>query len=177
MSGVCRLLVEYCVCILCCRVTPTSCSLSFFTLRYPKDLRLTYEIVGRAGHVTYSEVRGYLKKRVFIESSPTITPVIFVLSATYGITPTGRKFRLDNITKQLEQIVAIEHGIRQGLKPQPDQLQLLRSKSYLQEQREVFQKMPISFVDVSIKLQYLADQGGHVLKLDKNTFDPNFIFG
>jgi hypothetical protein len=144
---------------------------------YPKDLRIDYEIVGRAGKCTYSEVRGFLKKRVFIQSSPTITPIVFVLSATYGITPTGRKFRLDFITKQLRLIESIEHGIRQGLRPQVDQMQLLRQKDYFKEQREVFLNLPIAFVDVSMKMQVLCDKGGHVLIIDKNTFDPNKVFG
>eukprot|EP01034_Spumella_vulgaris_P024630 gene24630-30998_t len=69
---------------------------------YPKDLRLSFEIVGRSGSVTNSELRGYLRKKLQIKCSPTVAPLIFVVSATYGITPTGRRDRLDFIRSQLK---------------------------------------------------------------------------
>jgi hypothetical protein len=70
---------------------------------------------------------------VFIQSSPTVKPIIFVglfhyivilfditsiyilVSATYGITPTGKKARLDWINRQLITIQGIEHIKRQGI--------------------------------------------------------------
>ena len=45
---------------------------------YPKDLRISFEVSGRAGSVKYSEVRGHLRKRIFIQSSPTVAPLIYV---------------------------------------------------------------------------------------------------
>lgn len=45
---------------------------------YLKELRIQYEICGVKGAVTVPEVRGFLRKRLIIQSSPTIKPLIFV---------------------------------------------------------------------------------------------------
>lgn len=76
---------------------------------YTKDLRLQYEICGRAGQVTHTEVRGFLTKKLHIQQSPTVAPLIYVVSATYGVTPTARRDRLDLIQKMLRKIEYIEH--------------------------------------------------------------------
>lgn len=44
---------------------------------YMKELRIQYEICGVKGSVTVSEVRGFLRKKLVIQSSPTIKPLIF----------------------------------------------------------------------------------------------------
>jgi len=50
-------------------------------------------------------------------------------------------------------------------------------KKELVEEKELFSTLPTSFVDVSVKMQILADKGGIALFLDKETFDPNAVFG
>ena len=76
---------------------------------YPKDLRIQYEICGRSGSVVFSEVRGHLRKRLLIQVAPVVAPLIFVQSATYGITPTSRRVMLDKIALQIARIIALEH--------------------------------------------------------------------
>lgn len=44
---------------------------------YMKELRIQYEICGVKGSVTVFEVRGFLRKKLIIQSSPTIKPLIF----------------------------------------------------------------------------------------------------
>ena len=48
---------------------------------YMKELRIQYEICGVKGSVTVSEVRGFLRKKLLIQSSPTIKPLIFAGSS------------------------------------------------------------------------------------------------
>ena len=95
---------------------------------YPKDLRIKYEVCGRTGSVTYNELRGYLRKKVLIQTSPTVAPLIFVVSATYGITPTGRRDRLNFINRQLREIESIEHKKRQGLIISGDEVIIIKKK-------------------------------------------------
>ena len=122
-------------------------------------------------------MRGHLRKRVFISSSPTVAPIIYVQTATYGITPTARRDRLDYINKQLKKVAYIEHRIREGFRCQAEDVKLFKSKKDLVAQKELFMNLPTNFIDISVKLQKIADKGGIALLLDKLTFDPNFTFG
>jgi len=54
---------------------------------------------------------------------------------------------------------------------------LFKSKGHLLHMREVFRSLPTAFVDVSIKMQQIADDGGMALFLNKDEFDPNAAFG
>lgn len=144
---------------------------------YPKDLRICFEIVGRSGCVTNSELRGHLRKKLSIQCSPTVQPLIFVLTATYGITPTARRDRLQFIARELRAIEAIEHKARQGIVAKGEELKQLRKKPKLLEQREMFQNAKINFIEVSLKLQKIVDKSGICVHLSSANFDPNFTFG
>ena len=71
--------------------------------------------MGREGSIKYSEVRGHLKKRLLIQSSPKVAPIMYVASATYGLTPTARRGRLEAINRELREVTSIEHRIREGM--------------------------------------------------------------
>lgn len=144
---------------------------------YTKDLRIEFEIVGRSGELLYSEIRGQLTKRLMLQTSPCVSPIMNIQVAFYGITPTARKDRLDFIAKQLRRIDMIEHRRRQGLPIQPEDIMLLRNRGLLLEQRTIYQNAPTKFIDVTEKVQRLADKGKFRLLLDKDTFDPNEVFG
>lgn len=144
---------------------------------YTKDLRVQYEMTGRWGKDVYDEDgRGYLKRRVLIETSPTIAPLILVQSAFYGVTPTGRKDHVAHIKRELRKIYAIETKIKLGMIISPDEMFFLRKKEALEEEKRIFQNIPINFIDISKKVQTLADEGGSCLFIDKKTFDPNSSF-
>jgi len=81
---------------------------------HTQDLRISFEVLGREGSITYGEVRGHLKKRLLIQSSPKVAPIIIVSAATYGLTPTARRDRLEAISKELKKVAYIEHRIREG---------------------------------------------------------------
>jgi len=49
-----------------------------------------------------------------------------------------------------------------GLVIQPDEVALFKSKGHLLHMREVFRSLPTAFVDVSIKMQQIADDGAFV---------------
>ena len=149
----------------------------YTTTGYPKDLRIAYEVRGRKGSVNYAEVRGHLRKRVFISASPTVAPIIYVQTATYGITPTARRDHLEKLNKKLKKIAYLEHRIREGFKIQAEDMKLFRSKKEIMNEKDLFLSLPTKFIDISIKLQILADKGGIRLFLDRNTFDPNALFG
>jgi hypothetical protein len=144
---------------------------------YVKDLRIRFEIMGRKGSIKYPENRGHLLKKISIMSSPTITPLIYVLSATYGITPTARKDRLDYLHKQLTKIQYLEHRKREGIPLTPEEFLLVKQKSTFQKQKEQFLNADIKFIDISQKLQKIADNGKNRLFLDPKSFDCNAIFG
>jgi hypothetical protein len=144
---------------------------------YTKDLRIEFEIVGRSGQLIYSEIRGHLTKRLMLQTSPCVAPILYIQSAFYGITPSSRKDRLDFIAKQLKRIDMIDHRRVQGLPVQPEDILFLRNRGLLLEQRTIYQNAPTKFIDVSEKLQRLADKGRYQLHLDKDSFDPNTVFG
>jgi len=144
---------------------------------YPKDLRIHFEICGRSGELINDEIRGHLIKRMHLEFSPTIKPLIFVMSATYGITPTGRKTRMLEIRTLRKRIEAIEHRQSNGQAPSRDDLQLLYKKAELQSDFELLRDAEVGFVDIRDKVQRLADMGGHILEFHKDRFDVNAAFG
>lgn len=143
---------------------------------YTKDLRVRYEVCGRFASETYDEIRGHLRRRVFIEQAPSIAPVIIITSAFYGITPTGRKDYLESINKELRKCHAIQHKISTGMIPTPAELQQLKKYNTLEQEKEAFQKAPTLFLDVTDKMQKIADAAGLNLILEKGKFDPNKIF-
>ena len=78
--------------------------------------------------IIISEIRGFLRKKVHIQTSPTVAPLIFVASATYGITPTGKRDRLDVISRKIKEIEAVEHKRRQGLILTPEEVIFIKNK-------------------------------------------------
>ena len=144
---------------------------------YPKDLRIQFEVCGRSGEMINDEIRGHLIKRVHLEFSPTIKPLIFVLSATYGITPTGRKTRMDELRRSIKKIETIEHRKANGQHPNQEELKLLLQKDTMKSDFELLRDAEIGFVDIRDKVQRLADQGGHILEWHKDRFDANAAFG
>jgi hypothetical protein len=144
---------------------------------YPKDLRINFEICGRSGELINDEIRGHLIKRMHLEFSPTIKPLIFVMSATYGITPTGRKTRMLEIRSLTKRIEAIEHRKANGQMPSRDDMALLNKKDELKSDFELLRDAEVGFVDIRDKVQRLADMGGHILEFHKDRFDANAAFG
>lgn len=60
---------------------------------------------------------------------------------------------------------------------QPNEIVLFKSKKFWLAQKELFTTLPTVFIDVSVKMQHLADIGGIALLLEKDSFDANEIFG
>jgi hypothetical protein len=144
---------------------------------YPKDLRIQYEVGGRSANETYDTINGFLRRRVFLESSPTVQPLIFVTSAYYGVTPTGRRDHLHNLDKKMRIITQIEHRIAEGMVVRPMDLLYLKNKDKIVAEKKIFQNLECKFVDVTTKMQTICDGGGFKLFLDKKKFDPNYLFG
>lgn len=144
---------------------------------YPKDLRISFEVCGRSGEIIEDELRGFLKKRIHIEFAPTIKPLIFVSSATYGVTPGGRRVRMEQLSLLLREIGSIEHRKANGHMPRSHEMELLRRKEEIERDQKRLRDADISFVDIRDKMQRLCDASGPQILLHKDRFDPNASFG
>ena len=144
---------------------------------YPKDLRIRFEIAGREGEVLCDEMRGFLRQRCQIEYAPTIQPLIFCKQATWGISPTGRKMRLEQITYLTRKIAAIEHRQANGQPPSREEKPLLDKKAALVQEREGLLTAEPIFLDIREKIQRICDKAGRHFLLHKDRFDPNYQFG
>lgn len=144
---------------------------------YPKDLRIAFEVCGRSGEIIEDELRGFLKRRIHIEFTPTIKPLIFVSSATYGVTPSGRRVRIDQLSGILKTIGSIEHRKANGRMPKAEEMDLLRKKDKVEADLKALRDSDINFVDIRDKMQRLCDASGAHILLHKDRFDPNGSFG
>lgn len=144
---------------------------------YPKDLRIRFEIGGREGTVLCDEMRGLLRQKCQIEYAPTICPLIFCSAATYGISASGRRVRLEQITVLLRKIAAIEHRQRNGAPPTAQENKLMVRKLALEQEKLDWQAATVGFIDIREKVQRLCDKAGRHFFLHKDRFDPNASFG
>jgi len=139
---------------------------------YPKDLHVEYDIAGRVGREVYPESHGHLERYARIDTTPVINPLIFVESATYGLTVSGQRERMYKLGKQLAVISAIEHRKSLGMLVQAEEIKYISKKEEIIEDRRLFKEMELAFFDVTDKMQKISDkQGGAVLRLDKKLFN------
>lgn len=125
---------------------------------YTKDLRIEYEVSGRHGTIIRDEFRGHLKKRIFLEEAPTVAPLIMVQSATYGITPTGRREQLRVLEKLVGQVRLLEHKQDQGVLLTDEELDFIRRrKQPLEAELENLRTAPVAFFDVTRYLFLIVD--------------------
>lgn len=144
---------------------------------YPKDLRIAYEILGRTGSEVYDVRRGVLTRRVHIDPVPVVAPLVFVGSAFYGVTPTGRKAKLDEVSRVLRQIYRIEHRLSDGIAVSIEEQDLLLLKDDMLDLRTGLQNQPTAFKGVTDILQLLVEkEGGMSVRIDSGT-DLNQLFG
>jgi len=134
---------------------------------YPKDLRIKFDIAGRSGEVLCDEMRGFLRQRCQIEYAPTIQPLIFCRAATFGISPSGRKMRLDQVVLLLRRISAVEHRQANGSSATAAEKKLLAQKHELVQERHDLQTAVTSFIDVREKVQRMCDKAGRCFELNK----------
>lgn len=145
---------------------------------YVKDLLVEYDISGRSGTATVAEMRGRLKTELNIETSPVVSPLIFIESASYGISIQGKAEWLKYLNGLISKASFIEHRKSMRLPIKTSEARLLHKKNDLIRERDALLEATPICVDVSKKVQRLAEQqGGLILKLDRKTFDPNFVFG
>jgi hypothetical protein len=145
---------------------------------YTKDLRIEYEIFGRTGRIERDELHGHLKRRVFIEESPIVSPLIMVESCTYGITPFGKRDKIRSLEREIFDIKAFEHKLLQGeILSVEDAHRIKNKKQPLIDELTMLRNAPTTFLNVTSKMQTIADLSGTSLLLDKLNFDPNAVFG
>lgn len=145
---------------------------------YPKDLIIEYDIDGQSSIVTLDVGSGYLRssRDVCIKKLAVISPLIFVESAFYGVTPTGRKEKLAELSRLLSTIDVIEYRMRLGLPVSEADTSLKRRKSAIQEEQVTVRNLETSFIDISSALQKSLEQTIFFLDMAKESFDPNKAF-
>lgn len=146
---------------------------------YPKDLLCEYEISGFRGVEKWPERHGHLVKTGKLQTTPIINPLIFVENATYGMTLSGRRERIQMLNKELGKIAAIKHRRSMGMLVQASEIKYLKMEDSLKADKKMFQEMELKHIDISFKLQRIIDIGGGAeLRLEKGgRFDPNAHFG
>lgn len=144
---------------------------------YPKELRLEYELRGRSGIEIRTEAQGHLTKPLYLEAKPVISPIIFITSATYGMTPTGRNERLLAINKLLSRADITARKLNAGELTRKEDRKILRNKAALLAEKKLLNAAPTSFFEVTAKVQQLITHGGMSLLLERAVFDCNAVFG
>jgi hypothetical protein len=141
---------------------------------YTKDLYIEFDVNGRTGYITGVESEHHLKSDMIIETTPLLSPLIFIESATYGITPWGKQDYLKHLSQQLQRIHVLEHRNDMKIPLKVSELRLIKKKDDIIAERAALQACEPRSIDVTEKIQKIAeDQGGLSLKLDRKSFDPN----
>ena len=144
---------------------------------YPKELRLEYELRGRSGVEIRNEAHGHLTRPLYLEAKPVISPIIFITSATYGMTPTGRSERLLAINKLLSRADITARKLNAGEVTRKEDRKVLRNKAALLAEKKLLNAAPTSFFEITAKVQQLITHGGMSLMLERESFDCNAVFG
>ena len=144
---------------------------------YPKELRLEYELRGRSGVEIRNEAQGFLTRPLYLEAKPVISPIIFITSATYGMTPTGRNERLLAINKLLSRADITARKLNSGELTRKEDRKILRNKAALLAEKKLLNAAPTSFFEVTAKVQQLITHGGMAMILERGSFDCNAVFG
>jgi hypothetical protein len=75
----------------------------------------------------------------------------------------GQRERIHMVSKEIAKINAIEHRRSLGMLVQAHEVKVIKDKPQLVADKKMFKEMPIEFVDISKKLQILADKQGGAL--------------
>ena len=82
---------------------------------YVKDLQVEFDIDGRTGYVEVGECHNRLKRPVHIQTSPSVSPMILVNTANYGLTENTIRDRLKILNSYIGKIDILIHRRSIGL--------------------------------------------------------------
>ena len=82
---------------------------------YVKDLQVEFDIDGRTGYVEVGECNNRLKRTIQIQTSPSVSPMILVNVANYGLTENTIKDRLKLLELNIAKIDILIHRREVGL--------------------------------------------------------------
>jgi hypothetical protein len=82
---------------------------------YVKDLQLEFDINGKTGYVEVGECHNRLKRTIQIQTSPSVSPMILVNTANYGLTENTIRDRLKFLESSIAKIDIIVHRRSVGL--------------------------------------------------------------
>ena len=82
---------------------------------YVKDLQIEFDIDGKSGYVEVGECKNRLKRKIEIQTSPSVSPMILVNTANYGLTENTIKDRLKYLESNIGRIDLLIHRRTIGL--------------------------------------------------------------
>jgi hypothetical protein len=82
---------------------------------YVKDLQIEFDINGKTGYCEMGEAQNRLKKTIQIKTSPSVSPMILVAFANYGLTENSMKDRLKLLESNIAKIDILIHRRSVGL--------------------------------------------------------------
>lgn len=129
-----------------------------------KCLTIEYEIMGKAGEFYEYELDGKLQNTISIEASPSISPQIIILSATYGWTEQLLAERKKETHRVLFDLQAISERRRMGLAVSAKDNMRLREMPKHAKELKRLNDLRVGFVDVREHIQRRIElAGGAVL--------------
>ena len=124
-----------------------------------------------------NESLGYLNRSFYIEATPVISPIIFILSATYGMNPQMRNERILTLDKLIAKADITTRKLNMGEVTLKDDRKIMRNRDEYIIEKKLLRDAPLSFFEVSKEIQSFISDGGLSLILDKDILDMNEIFG
>lgn len=145
---------------------------------YVKDLQVDFDISGKSGYIEVGEVQNRLQRPICVKTSPSVSPMILVAHANYGLTENTIRDRLKLLEANISRIDILVHRRSVGLPIKvSDRLFIKERQKFVLERNDLKSVSP-KHVDVTFKVQLMVGaQGGFELRMDKDKFDPNFTFG
>lgn len=96
---------------------------------YVKDLQVEFDIDGRIGYCEVGECQNRLKKAIRIQTSPSVSPMILVNVANYGLTENTIKDRLKYLESSIAKIDILIHRRTVGLPIKVADRQFIKNKA------------------------------------------------
>ena len=125
-----------------------------------KSLTVEYEIMGKAGEFYEYELEGRLQNTISIEASPSISPQIVILGATYGWTEQLLADRKKETHKLLFDLQEISERRRMGLAVSAADNKRLREMPRHARELRRLNDLRVGFVDVREHIQRRIELAG-----------------
>lgn len=127
-----------------------------------KTLTIDYEIVGKSGEVKLYESNGTLKKKLVLDVSPIVAPILLIDSAYFGRTDADNQRRVHELKGMLNDanlLKTLKSSKSTGKLSRQESASLVNHSDLLQELKNV-SEMQDSAINVTYKVQGIVDTKG-----------------